>query len=182
MPGEPGALSRLAGQLRRRNEIDATIACTIDRPMTAGHLGEWIAAQVFDIELEPSASAPAIDGRFRTGPQAGKSVNIKWYLKREGLLDVTSSAALDYYLVLSGPTSAASSSRGGTRPWQINAVYLFDARELRAQLLERGVKTGVATSVRKSQWEAAEIYPTQVNTALTVGSPQAALLALFGPE
>jgi hypothetical protein len=35
--------------------------------MAIGHLGEWIAAQVFDIELETSASRAAIDGRFKTG-------------------------------------------------------------------------------------------------------------------
>jgi hypothetical protein len=36
--------------------------------MTSGHLGEWIAAQVFDIALEASAVAVGIDGRFRSGP------------------------------------------------------------------------------------------------------------------
>ena len=46
--------------------------------MTAGHLGEWIAAQVFDIELERSAY---IGGQFRTGPLQGQTVNMKWYLK-----------------------------------------------------------------------------------------------------
>jgi hypothetical protein len=42
-------------------------------------------------------------------------VNIKWYLKREGLLDTSESVRLDYYLVLAGPRSAAASSRGSTR-------------------------------------------------------------------
>ncbi len=49
-----------------------------------GHLGEWIAAQVFGIELERHATAKGIDGRFADG----RTVNIKWYLKREGLLDL----------------------------------------------------------------------------------------------
>jgi hypothetical protein len=107
-------------------------------------------------------------------------VNVKWYLKREGLLDMSASDKLDNYLVLSGPTSSAMSSRGGTRPWQIDAVYLFDARKLLADVVERGVKVGVATSVRNSQWRAAEIYPEQINPRLLVASSQAERLGLFG--
>jgi hypothetical protein len=50
--------------LRDRNTIDAKIATIIGRPMTAGHLGEWIAARIFGMALEPSATATAIDGRI----------------------------------------------------------------------------------------------------------------------
>jgi hypothetical protein len=96
------SLARAAALLRERNEIDAELARLMHRPMTSGHLGEWIAAQVFDIELEASAVAAGIDGRFRSGPLQGGTVNIKWYLKREGALDTTESTALDYYLVLTG--------------------------------------------------------------------------------
>ena len=110
------AVAGLFELLTRRNAIDEEIARIIGRPMTSGHLGEWIASQVFDIELESSAATPFIDGRFRVGPLAGRSVNVKWYLKREGLLDISGSPAVDYYLVLTGPSSAALSSRGGTRP------------------------------------------------------------------
>jgi hypothetical protein len=113
-----------------RNSVDAEIAVITGRPMTSGHLGEWIASRVFDIELEPSAAATAIDGRFRSAPLAGRTVNVKWYLKREGLLDMSSSPVLDSYLVLTGPASAAASSRESTRPWSVDAVYLFDAHEL----------------------------------------------------
>lgn len=173
------SLAEVAELLRRRNDIDAVIAGIVHRPVTAGHLGEWIVSMVFDIELEASAAAAAIDGRFSVGVLANRTVNVKWYLKREGLLDVSSSPVLDYYLVLTGPMSAAISSRGGTRPWHIDAVYLFDARCLRAELIERGVKIGVATSVRNAQWQAAEIYPTQVNTTLVLTPEQTARLALF---
>jgi hypothetical protein len=174
-----GSLARAASLLRQRNVIDAELSRLTQRPMTSGHLGEWIAAQVFDIELEASAVAAGIDGRFRSGPLQGRSVNIKWYLKREGLLDTTESTALDYYLVLTGPPSAAISSRGTTRPWCIEAVFLFDARQLRSEQMMRGVKRGVASSVIKQQWTAAEIYPSSTSATLTVTLQQAEQLKLF---
>jgi hypothetical protein len=62
----------------------------------AGHLGEWIAAEIFAIDLEASAVAKVIDGRFTSGPLAGCTVNIKWYGMREALLDMTEDARLDY--------------------------------------------------------------------------------------
>lgn len=119
-------LLKIASLLHERNVIDEKIAAVIHRPMTAGHLGEWIASQVFDIGLETSAAAAAIDGRFRAGALQGRTVNVKWYLKREGLIDMTESPALDYYLILTGPASAAMSSRGGRRPWCIEAIYLVE--------------------------------------------------------
>jgi hypothetical protein len=67
------------------------IAAIAHRPMTSGRLGEWIASQILDIELQPSTVAAAIDGHSRSGPLQGHSVNIKWYLKREGLLDTSES-------------------------------------------------------------------------------------------
>jgi hypothetical protein len=173
-------VEQVAALLQRRNAIDADLASIMNRPMTSGHLGEWLAARIFDIGLDASASAPAIDGRFRSGPFAGRSVNVKWYLKREGVLDMTESAALDYYLVLAGPPSAAGSSRGSTRPWCIDAVYLFDARHLREQQIARGVKLGVASSVTTRQWQAAEVYPSTANPLLPVSASQRVLLQLFG--
>jgi hypothetical protein len=94
------------------NAIDEQVAKIIKRPMTAGHLGEWLAAKISGIELEPSAVTAPFDGRFT----ARANVNVKWYLKREGLLDLTESEKLDCYLELTGPASAAPSSRGATRP------------------------------------------------------------------
>jgi hypothetical protein len=172
-------ITTIAGLLRWRNEIDAAIAKITGRPMASGHLGEWIAAQVFDIALEDSAAAPAFDGRFRSGPLTGKTVNIKWYLKREGLLDMTESAALDYYLVLTGPRAAAVSSRFSVRPWLIDAIYLFDAADLPAQLRAHKVKIGVATSISNSLWDAAEIFPAVGNPRLPVTDAQTSQLRLF---
>src|ERR1700761_6072416 len=174
-----GSLARVATLLHERNSIDAELAWLIHRPMTSGHLGEWIAAQVFDIELEASAVTAGIDGRFRSGPLQDQTVNIKWYLKREGLLDTTESTTLDYYLILTGPPSAAVSSRGTTRPLCIEAVFLFDARQLRSEQIMRGVKRGIASSVTKQQWTAAEIYPSPTNVQLTVTPQQAGQLELF---
>jgi hypothetical protein len=172
----------IAACLQERNAIDDKIASIIERPMTSGHLGEWLASRVFDIELEKSAVAAAIDGRFANGALAGKTVNVKWYLKREGLLDVNVSEDLDYYLVLSGPKSPPVSSRDGVRPWCISAVYLFDARGLLADLRSRNLMTGVATSVRSALWDAAEIYPSANNPSLVVGAEQAAILGMFAPR
>lgn len=174
-------IEQIAGLLRERNAIDAKIAKIISRPMTAGHLGEWLAARIFRIELEPTAVTAAFDGRFTSGPLQGRRVNVKWYLKREGVLDMTKSETLDYYLVLTGPATAALSSRGGIRPWCIESVCLFDAKQLLTELSSRGVRTGTASSVRNTQWDAAEIYPRPNNPLITVEPEQAALLQLFVP-
>lgn len=170
---------KIASLLHERNVIDEKIAAVIGRPVVTGHLGRWIAAQVFDIDLETSAVTVAIAGRFRTGPLQGRTVNVKWYLKREGLIDITESPTLDYYLILTGPASAAMSSRGGRRPWCIDAVYLFDAKKLLNEQQARGVKVGIASSVRTAQWAAAEIYPRAIDRTLLMSPPQAKLLELF---
>ena len=172
------ALSTVASLLRARNSIDADIARLIHRPMTAGHLGEWIASIIFDIALEESAVAKAMDGRFGSGPLVGRTVNVKWYLKREGLLDASEDPALDYYLVLAGPRSATLTSRGGTRPWTIESVYLFHALSLAQTLRDRGVKIGVASSVRNADWDAAEVYPRH-SPLLPLSDLQRGWLRLF---
>lgn len=172
-------VARIARLLSERNAIDDAIAVAIQRPMTAGHLGEWIAAQVFGIELEQSAVTAAIDGHFHFGPLRGCTVNVKWYLKQEGLLDMSESSALDYYLVMTGPRSAALTSRGGTRPWRIDHVYLFHAPTLLTEQRTRGVKTGTAASVLKAHWDAAEIYPIAGNPLLPLGRRETELLRLF---
>jgi hypothetical protein len=143
-------------------------------------VGEYIATNVFGIKLEESAAQRAIDGRFVEGPLAGKTVNIKWYGKMEGLLDITPNHLPDYYLVMAGPKSGAVSSRGTTRPWLISAVYLFDARHLVGTLNTRGVKIGVATSVTASMWEEAQIYPIQRNNKLILSPDQKKQIELFG--
>ncbi|WP_230394906.1 hypothetical protein [Plantactinospora alkalitolerans] len=165
--------------LRDRIAIDAKIAAVIGRPMAAGHLGEWIAARVFDIELESNATTAGFDGRFTAGALNGRTVNVKWYLKREGFLDLTDTDVVDYYLVLTGPTAPATHSRGAGRPWCITSAYLFDARLLLNDLHGRGVKIAVASSVRAAQWEAAQIYPEQRSQALSLQPAQVERLRQF---
>ena len=174
-------LQRVAELLHERDRIDDQIAAIMERPMTSGHLGEWIAAQVFDIELERSATTTAFNGRFRSGPLQGRTVNVKWYLKREGLLDMTTSEALNDYLVLTGRVSAAVSSHGRTRPWCIVSVYLFDAHGLRAEMLARGRSIGTASSIRTELWNQAEIYPKPANTRMLLSDRQVEALKLFAP-
>jgi len=174
-------LDRLAGLLRQRNTLDADIASILGRPMTSGHAGEWIASHVFDIQLEASASAAAIDGRFRTGPLAGRTVNIKWYLLREGILDMTESEVLDYYLVLTGPPATAATARQRLRPWVITNVYLFDARALAGVLRSRGRRIDTASSVRNEHWAAAEVFPSNAHPVLQLTQQQGDALARFHP-
>jgi hypothetical protein len=145
-----------------------------------GHVGEYIAAQVFDIHLEHSASNKALDGFFASGPLAGRSVNVKWTAQHEGLLDMGQDSHPDYYLVLAGPRSSAGPSRGVTRPWTIHYVFLLEADALVAELWERGTRIGVATSVRSHQWAAGELYPESRNPTLVLTTDQRAWLELFG--
>ena len=172
-------LVRLAELIRTRNVVASQIAALIGRPAQIGHVGEYIASCVFGIALERSASQKGIDGHFVEGQLVGYSVNIKWYTKQDGLLDVTLDALPDFYLVLTGPKTGATSSRGKVRPWVIETVYLFEARKLVDTLRSLGVKIGVATSVRQRFWREAEIYPTQRNTRLVLTDEQRRLLALF---
>jgi hypothetical protein len=110
-------------------------------------------------------------------------VNVKLYGKTEGLLDLPVDGGLlaDYTLVLAGPRGAAVPSRGTTRPIVISSVFLFENPELLTALRQRGVKIGVATSVARSFWDSAEIYP-QNDARFPLDAQQRHWLALFAPE
>ena len=169
-------LEQLASLLARRNAIDEQIAALIGRPAIRGHVGEWIAHEIFGVTLEESAVQKGFDGRFADGPLAGKTVNVKWYGKREGLLDINPDGVPDYYLVMTGPKAVAMTSRGQTRPWVITEVFLFDA----PALVERLRRLGVAASVRQHEWEAARVYPAAAPRArLTLTDAQREALKLF---
>ena len=68
------ALLQLAELLRIRNELDARISQLTGRSARPGDVGEFIASRVFDIELAATATQAGYDGRFRSGPLAGRTV------------------------------------------------------------------------------------------------------------
>ncbi|MFC1905650.1 hypothetical protein ACFLXL_02440 [Chloroflexota bacterium] len=172
-------LTELAKAIKEKNIADTEVARIVNRPALMGHVGEYIASNIFDIRLEHSATSKAIDGHFNSGSLLGKTVNIKWYAKMERMLDISKGTSPDFYLVMTGPIASAASSRGGTRPWLINYVFLFNSAELKAKLKIRNIGVGVATSVIKQLWNEAEVYPAQCNHYLVLSSEQKRLIGLF---
>ena len=152
-------LEQLASLLASHDVIDEKIAALIGRPALRGHVGEWIAQEIFRVTLAENGVQEGFDGWFADGPLAGKTVNVKWYGERAGVLDIKPDDRLDYYLVMTGPQAAAISSRGRTLPWVITEVFLFDARALVEQFKKQKRTLGVASYVRKHEWEAARVYP-----------------------
>jgi hypothetical protein len=61
---------------------------------------------------------------------------------------------------------------------QRDAVF-FEVGSLLAALPEPGVKSGVATCVRRHLWEAARVYPPRDRAPLRLSLEQQELLALF---
>lgn len=173
-------LEDLADSFREKNIVDDKIAAIIGHPTQLGHVGEYIASQIFDIELHlDDARKKGSDGRFLSGPLQDHSVNVKYYPKREGGLDINLKHVPDYFLVLTGPPAPAESSRGKTRPWIIEYVYLFEAASLIENLVARKRQIKENASVRKELWHQAEIYPTQTNTTLMVTEEQRRRLRFF---
>lgn len=175
-------LELLSQLIKEKNRIDKKISAITGRPALIGHTGEYTASLIFGIRLEISATSPGYDGRFISGKLAGKTVNIKWYTKNEGILDISEKYTPDYYLVLTGPTVPAESSRNKTRPWLIRSVFIFDAVEIINKLKSRGVKTGIATSLLREYWDSAELYPVQRNHCLQLSEEQRGMLELFSNE
>ncbi len=173
------SLRRLAELIAEKDAVEQEIAALTGRPTLPGHVGEYVAAASFDLELHPSAVARGSDGVCRSGLLAGRSVNVKWCTAFCRILDIRADALPDSFLVLGAPYSPPGSSRGRVLPWVIETVYLFEATPLVAALAARGVKVGVATSVTREIWEAAAVYPTPRNPVLAVSDAQRELLALF---
>jgi hypothetical protein len=176
------SLMQLAELIKRRNQISTEITKLIGRPAQIGHLGEYIASRILHVKLELSAVNKGFDGRFLEGPLSGKTVDVKWYAKKEGLIDLRLKDLPDYYLILTGPHSAQPSSRGEDRLWFIDAVYLFEAHALVEKLKLRGVKIGTAASVSRDLWHAAEIYPGQGSQGVLLDANQRAMIALFSSK
>ena len=178
-PNDSADLQRLAHLIRERNANEVAITRIVGRPAQLGHIGEYIASRIFDIELEQDATHRGSDGHFRSGQLARKSVDVKFYAKREGLLDIKRMHLPDYYLVLAGPKSSATSSKGSSRPWGIKEVFLFEAAPLVARLLAHGVRVGTATSVRNEEWDRARIYPASSGDPSELAKDQMDALRLF---
>ena len=134
------------GRLRIRHAIDDEIAILIGHPPTSGHIGEVVAAAIFDVELAASGVNAGFDGHFRSGPLAGQTVNVKAYAERTSLLDI-SPHPCDSYLVIMGPQRTSADS-GRSLPFRIERVYLFDIEMLKASLKAAGVGIGVAWPIR----------------------------------
>jgi hypothetical protein len=174
------ALEHLADLLSEMNAIGEKVSAITQRPASRGHTGEYIAAEIFDIELEESANAKGFDGHFRSGPLGGRTVNVKWYGKLEYMLDINPDALPDFFLVMTGPKALEMTSKGGIRPWLIDYVFLFNAAELMIELNARGVKIGIATSVRKHEFQAAEIFPNKRSMVYRMTDDQMGKLVAFG--
>lgn len=172
------SLPELARLLQQHNQITREIAALIGRPAERGHIGEFIATHIFDIALATQANNTGNDGVFRSnGMLNGRTVNIKFYAVNEYILDMSVLTPPDYYLVLTGPIQPTSSSRGALRSYSIEHIYLFAHEHLVQHI--RSAKIGVATSVRKALWQAAEIYPQSHNQALVLTETQRELIGLF---
>lgn len=124
-------------------------------------------------------STKGTDGRFHTGPYQHPTVSVKCKSRNDGLLDINLADLPDLYLVLSGPWTAAASSLGTVAPWIMSHGYLFETAWLLEQLRTRSIKVGTATSVLRSIWEAAEIYPMGHNPRFKLTRTQRDQLYLF---
>ena len=176
---ESRVLEKLAALLRQRNQIDDKIASLIDRPAHSGHLGEFVAAKIFNIKLAELSTQKGSDGHFTSGTLAGRSVNVKKYSLDDSTHNIRPDALPDYYLVITGHRAQATTSRGTTQPWTIKSVFLFEAEPLVEKLRQRCLQIGTATSVIRQYWEEAQIYPTQTNSILALTAEQNRLLRLF---
>jgi len=174
-------LSDLTQHLSNLNDTMDEVFHLIGESCEKGHVGEFIASEIFDIELFFKKTIKRTDGIFRAGPLIGKNVNIKFYPKREGILDLPTTLPdpppPDYYLVLTGPKGKRGKKE--PRPWVIDAVYLFDAKAIVKNLRKRDVNVGVASSVKNELWTDAEIYPTQRFMSITLSTKQKKMLRLF---
>ena len=175
-------IQKLAHLIAKRNVIEADIAAIVGRPGEIGHVGEYIASKIFNINLEKSAVQAGWDGCFTEGDLSGKTVNIKWYAKREGILDINTHTHPDYYLVLAGPKANEETSRGKVRPWLIKEVFLFETTWLINELRNRNIKIRTAASVAQAYWEHARIFPGSENSqqVLMLSKKQQEMLKLFG--
>ncbi len=173
-------LPRLAELLHARNTVESNIANLLGRSANLSTVGDYIAATIFNITLISSIQNGEFTGIFANQSLRGKTVDVQWYPRREGFLNVHAESTPDYYLVLVGPKQESSTARALVNPWLISSIHLFSTHELLIALRERGVQIGSHTSVINQLWERAEIFPVQHNSSLILTEEQRALIQLFG--
>lgn len=166
----------LSNLIRERNRIEKEVFKITNQSFEIGKIGEFIASEIFNIELNQSFNQAGNDGYFKSGNLKGKRVNIKFYSKFDGKLDMGIEYSPDYYLVLAG-----SSKKEKISPWNIESIYLFNSIELRNELTGK-VKIGTATSVKKVHWEKAMVYPDGKSTELVVDEKIREKIKLFSPS
>jgi hypothetical protein len=172
--------------IRIRNFVNGSVSLITGGPAETGRIAEFVAAQIFDIELAAIFVNKAIDGWFSTStPLAGRSVNVKYRSSSSKRLNIENSPLLadhpDYYLAFRGPGTSKEPTSEKMLPFVIEAVYLFASRELIPALVSEGGAT-IGPSVKTVHWQAAMIYPQQVNQVLILTDEQRAALALFAPR
>lgn len=170
-------LELLSALIKQRNAVEKDISEIIGRPAERGHIGEFVAAEIFDIELHESATHRGSDGIFRRGRLAGCTVNVKSYGKNESILDMKLDHPPDFYLVLTGPRIGAQSSQNTSRPWVISSVFLFNHCELDSRISSKSRRPA---GVRRYLWDEAEIYPNPNNGMLILKPEQISMLEMFG--
>ena len=123
-----------------------------------------------------SGSHPGYDGVFTIGPLAGNTVNSR--PTAATIRPRPQPHPCDYYLVLTGSGRACAGVVLGYR-------FGFPVRKrgrLLATLTARRIKIGTTTSVRKADWEAARVFPSQQAPPLQLSESQLAQLALFSSQ
>jgi hypothetical protein len=177
-------LVHLADLIRIRNFVNSSVSRIINHPAEVGHIAEYLMGEIFQLKLHDSANTRASDGVFREGPLQGRTVNVKFRaaqqrkLNLEEFIDPLKHA--DFYLAVHGPRSASKRSKGRELPFLIEAVYLFESAALIPQIAKPEHDT-VGKSVPTALWQAAMIYPVQVNQTLILTPEQRTALALFAP-
>lgn len=172
-------LSNLSKLLKGHNSTGKKISEYIgDKPMNTGNIGEFIASQIFNIQLHEDRSHKGSDGYFLSGPLENKTVNIKWYTGRENIISLkTGDDKPEYYLVMTGPKKRDVDK---SRPLIICSVFLFETGKLEDRLEKNGVTIRRnATSVKNELWVEAEIYPANTNTTLPLDADQKRALSMF---
>jgi hypothetical protein len=167
-------LGELLGLLVGLNGVDRLIAQRIGQPAENGPIGEFLASRLFDIELVAGAARKTHDGRFASGPLAGRTVDVRLYARPNGILDNPPGHKPDYYLVLAGPDGGATGSRGSTRALVIGQVFLFEGARLLKDLKKK--KPGKVTSVPARLWAAAQIHPPGTDPRLPIDPAHVELL------